>query len=92
MQDDDVVEVVCLSDENGLRALPVDAVPQDELLLMRQVKRYERLTVEAVRAGSRELAVEALMDHPLVGSYSLASSLVDAYLDAHREYVGDWAA
>jgi 6-phospho-beta-glucosidase len=92
MADDDVVEVACRSDRSGLHPIPLDSVPQDALLLMQQVKRYERLTVEAVRTRSRECAVEALMNHPLVGSYSLARSLVDAYLDAHRQYVGEWAA
>jgi 6-phospho-beta-glucosidase len=92
MQDDDVVEVACRSDQTGLHPIPMESVPEDALLLMQQVKRYERLTVEAVRTHSRECAVEALMNHPLVGSYSLSRSLVDAYLDAHRAYVGEWAA
>lgn len=92
MREDDVVEVACRSDQTGLHPIPMDSVPEDELLLMQQVKQYERLTVEAVRNHSRECAVEALMNHPLVGSYSLSRSLVDAYLTAHREYVGEWAA
>jgi 6-phospho-beta-glucosidase len=92
MRGDDVVEVVCRADHTGLHPVPTDSIPEDALLLMRQVKRYERLTVEAVRDRSRECAVEALMNHPLVGSYSLARSLVDAYLAAHQRYVGDWAA
>jgi 6-phospho-beta-glucosidase len=46
--------------------------------------------VEAIAARSRTLAVEALMAHPLVGSYSLATALVDEYLVAHRQYVGSW--
>ena len=92
MRDDDVVEVVCRSDGTGLHPIPLDSVPEDALLLMQQVKQYERLTVEALRSRSRERAVEALMNHPLVGSYSLSRSLVDAYLTAHRPYVGEWAA
>jgi 6-phospho-beta-glucosidase len=92
MRDDDVVEVVCRSGPSGLNPVPMDSVPEDALLLMRQVKRYERLTVQAVRTHSRECAVEALMEHPLVGSYSLSRSLVDAYLDAHQTFVGEWAA
>lgn len=92
MADDDVVEVVCRSDRSGLHPIPIDDIPEDALLLMQQVKRYERLTVEAVRTHSRECAVEALMNHPLVGSYTLSRDLVDAYLEAHRPYVGEWAA
>lgn len=92
MQDDDVVEVACSCDESGLHPLPVAPVPEDQFLLMRQVKRYERLTVEAVYTRSRECAVQALMGHPLVGSYSLARHLVGEYLSAHRQYVGEWTA
>ena len=30
------------------------------------------------------------MAHPLVLSYSRAKALVDEYLAAHREWVGEW--
>ncbi|HEX6509804.1 MAG TPA: glycoside hydrolase [Chloroflexota bacterium] len=90
MSADDVVEVACRCDSAGLHPLALDTVPEDELLLMQAVKRYERLTVEAVATHSRERAVEALMVHPLVGSYTAAQSLVDAYLAEHRQDVGDW--
>jgi 6-phospho-beta-glucosidase len=93
MRDDDVVEVVCECDANGLRPLPMTDIPEHALLLMRDVKLYERLTTQAIRERSRACAVEALMAHPLVGSYSLASSLVDAYLRVHEQYVGaNWGA
>jgi 6-phospho-beta-glucosidase len=90
MQDDDVVETVCEAGPGGLRTIPAGPVPEDSLLLMQAVKRYERLTVEAIGTRSHSLAVEALMAHPLVGSYSLATSLVDAYLKEHQKYVGEW--
>jgi 6-phospho-beta-glucosidase len=57
---------------------------------MRQVKLYERLTVEAIATRSRATAVAALMAHPLVLSYSRAKPLVDEYLAAHAGYVGEW--
>jgi 6-phospho-beta-glucosidase len=31
------------------------------------------------------------MAHPLVLSYSRAQPLVDEYLAAHRDYVGEWS-
>jgi 6-phospho-beta-glucosidase len=65
-------------------------VPESQELLMRQVKHYERLTVEAVRTRRRATAIMALMSHPLVMSYSRASVLVDEYLQAHAPYVGEW--
>ena len=90
MQPGDVVEVSCRVDGQGVQPLPVGAVPAPQLGLMQAVKLYERLTVQAVRERSRSGAVQALMAHPLVLSYSRAQPLVDAYLEAHRAYVGDW--
>lgn len=90
MRDDDVVEITCIVDAAGPHPLPIGDVPEHPYLLMRQVKRYERLAAEAILTRDRALAVEALFEHPLVGSYSLATALVDDYLDAHREYVGEW--
>jgi 6-phospho-beta-glucosidase len=90
MHDDDVVEVTCRSDASGLHPLRQGDPDDGALLLMRQVKRYERLTVEAVRKRSRDIAVEALLAHPLVSSYPVAVSLVDAYLLAHSGLVGQW--
>lgn len=91
MRDDDVVEVTCRVDGSGITPLPVGEIPEHQLLLMRDVKQYERLAAQAILQRSRELAVEALTVHPLVGSYPLACKLVDEFLAAHRECVGAWA-
>ena len=87
MLDEDVVEVSCRVDGSGVHPLPVGAVPAPQLGLMQAVKLYERLTLQAIRDHSRQLAVQALMAHPLVLSYSRASSLVAEYLAAHAAYV-----
>lgn len=90
MADDDVVEVSCRVDAEGVHPLPMGEVPTMQLHLMKTIKLYERLTVQAIRERSRKLAVEALMVHPLVLSYSRAKALVDDYLVAHAPYVGKW--
>ena len=90
MAADDVVEVSCRVDGSGIHVVPIGAVPAPQLGLMKSVKLYERLTVQAIRERSRQLAVEALMAHPLVLSYSRARPLVEEFLQAHRAYVGDW--
>jgi 6-phospho-beta-glucosidase len=87
---DDVVEVSCRVDGDGVHVRPIGAIPAGPLALIRAVKSYERLTVRAIEARSRDLAIEALMAHPLVGSYPTARSLVDDYLEAHRGYI-DWS-
>ena len=90
MAADDVVEVSCVVDAQGMRPLPIGQVPEHQELLMRSVKYYENLAVEAIAERSREKAIMALMSHPLVMSQSLATILVDEYLSAHRQYVGEW--
>lgn len=90
LKPDDVVEVSCIVENGQVRPLPIGTVPEHQELLIRAVKRYERLTVEAIHQRSRALAVQALMAHPLVLSYSRATALVDEYLAAHREFVGEW--
>jgi 6-phospho-beta-glucosidase len=57
---------------------------------MNTVKLYEKLTVEATLKRSKFIAVQALMNHPLIYSYPLAIQLVNEYTQAHGEFVGDW--
>lgn len=92
MHANDVVEVSCVIDRQGVRPVPIGTVPAPQLELMQSVKLYERLTVEAIRTRSRKTAIQALMAHPLVLSYSRAAPLVDEYLAAHAAYVGEWSA
>lgn len=90
MRESDVVEVSCVVDRDGVRPLAVGQIPEAQAALMRSVKHYERLTVEAALTRSRRTAILALMAHPLVLSYPLAEKLVDDYLVAHAAHLGDW--
>ena len=81
LRDDDVVEVTCLVDEHGAHPIAQGSVPEGALALIRQVKLYERLTVQAADEGSYEVALEALLAHPLIGSYPAAKSILDDYLE-----------
>jgi len=85
LRDDDVVEVTCLTDEHGAHPLAQGSMPDAARALVAQVKTYERLTVEAAVEGSYARALEALLAHPLVGSYPLAKSILDEYIAAHGE-------
>jgi 6-phospho-beta-glucosidase len=91
MRPTDVVEISAKVDSTGISPLPIGAIPESQELLMRSVKHYERLTVEAIQARSRKIARAALMAHPLVQSYSRAGLLVDDYLKAHAPFIGDWS-
>ncbi|HEX9300672.1 MAG TPA: hypothetical protein VF968_11160 [Actinomycetota bacterium] len=87
LRDDDVVEVTCMMDEHGAHPLAQGRIPEAARALLGQVKLYERLTVRAAVEGSYDTALEALLAHPLVGSYPLARSILDDYLAAHTAYL-----
>ncbi|MDQ3751392.1 MAG: hypothetical protein M3333_00665 [Actinomycetota bacterium] len=82
--DDDVLELPCLVDEQGPTPLAAGAAPSTARALMEPVKTYERLTVEAAVGRSYSAATRALLAHPLVGSYRLATAMLDEYLSRHR--------
>jgi len=81
--DDDVVEVTCQVDEHGAHPLAQGPIPSTARALIEPVKEYERLTVQAAVEGSYSKALQALLTHPLVGSYPVAKSLLDDYQSTH---------
>ena len=90
MRDDDIVEVACWVDGSGIRPIHIGDIAENQLRLMQDVKLYERLASQAILNKSRDTAVHALTVHPLVGSYPLAQKLVDAFIEAHQEWIGTW--
>ncbi|WP_295297159.1 hypothetical protein [uncultured Brachyspira sp.] len=87
----DVVEISCTIDENG-NAVPIkmNNIPKMQENLIKDVKLYENLTVEAIFEKSIQKAIKALTVHPLVNSYSIAKSIVFDYIEVHKEYFKDW--
>lgn len=65
LRDDDLVEVPCVVDRNGPRALHVPTVPDHCSDLILRVKAYERATVRAAISGSRDDRIRALALNPL---------------------------
>ena len=49
--------------------------------------RPSNLTIAAARTGDRKLAVRALLANPLVRQWDLAVPVLDALLEAHRQYL-----
>jgi 6-phospho-beta-glucosidase len=90
MEADDVVEVTCDVTESQVKPARFACIPPSNLLMMKTIKRYEKLAIAAIREGRREYAYEALAIHPLVGSYSLAKELVNKYWDLEKNNTGDW--
>jgi 6-phospho-beta-glucosidase len=86
MADDDVVEVTCYASNGVVRPLAMGPLPDHALGLMKSVKAYERLTIQAAVERSYPLAVKALALHPLVPSYEVARAILDDYLAEHGDY------
>ena len=84
------VEVACVLDSAGAHPLRVGAIPLPLRGLIQAVKSYESLTVQAAVEGSRRVALQALMAHPLVPSWEVAKPLLDDLLDANRPWI-PWA-
>lgn len=82
-----IVEVPAIVDSSGARPLAMGNMPLRVRGLIQSVAAYEELTVQAAMSGSRSEALDALACHPLVGSRDTAWHLLDAYLDAHEQYL-----
>jgi 6-phospho-beta-glucosidase len=86
MADDDVVEVTCVARNGIVRPVALGPLPDHALALMKTVKAYERLVIQAAVERSYHLAVKALSLHPLVPSYETARAILDDYIDQHGDY------
>ncbi|MGI8767598.1 MAG: 6-phospho-beta-glucosidase [Propionibacteriaceae bacterium] len=80
-----IVEVPCLVDQHGARALPNTGLPDHGRGLVVSVKQVERYTIEAATTGSARAALLALAGHPLVDSVNIARRLLDGYRAEFRE-------
>jgi 6-phospho-beta-glucosidase len=54
--------------------------------LIKQVKYYEHLTIEAAVGSSYQKARLALTVHPLVGDFSISTRILDEYISLHKGY------
>lgn len=81
------VEVPARVFRDHTEPLPVGAMPLSVRGLVQTVKAYEELTIQAALTGSREVAIEALMANPLVGSFSRASRFFSQVLENERQYI-----
>jgi 6-phospho-beta-glucosidase len=86
MDPNSIVEIPAVVSKNTVLPVAIGEVPDHCLGLMKQIKAYELLTIEAALEGSYKKAVAALTIHPLVSDYNLSKKIVDGYLKNHGEY------
>ena len=82
-----VIEVDAAVGAGGIHPLPHGELPPEIAGLVRAVKAYEELTIEAAVTGDRDTALAALTAHPLVPDVGTAEALLSDLLEAHREHV-----
>ncbi len=83
LEDNDVIEVTCEVSGKGIIPVHIGDIPEHCQILVKNIKYYEKKTIEAIKEKSKEKAIDALMLHPLINSYSLAKELVEEYDKAY---------
>jgi alpha-galactosidase/6-phospho-beta-glucosidase family protein len=86
MDRQDVVEIPVMVRYDQVQPMTVGYIPEHCLGLMREVKHYEQLTIEAAVEGSYQKAHMALAMHPLIRDYTLAGTILDDYITKHQGY------
>lgn len=90
LEDNDVVEITCHIEKGKVTPIPVDRIAPLQKNLIRTIKYYERKTVQAIKLKDKNIGIKALMFHPLINSYPIASKLLDEYLNEYKDYIGEW--
>jgi 6-phospho-beta-glucosidase len=90
LDDDAVIEVAATVGAGG--AEPVPVAPLEPLMrgLVAHVSAYEDLAVDAALRGGADRVRAALLAHPLVGQYDVASQLTDRLIAENARYL-PWA-
>jgi 6-phospho-beta-glucosidase len=87
LADDDVVEVPARIDRDGAHTLPQAPLSRSQADLVKRVKTFEKLTVQAAISGDRSVARQALATNPLAGGPAMADELLEAILAANRRWL-----
>lgn len=85
---DMIVEVPGTVDKEGVHGVKLGMLPKGFAGLLNNQVAVNDLTVEAVLAGSRELALQALLVDPVVDDVAAAEAALDATLEYQQEYLG----
>jgi len=88
---DSIVEVPAVVDAGGVHGIGVGNLPEPVAELCRRQITVAELSVKAGVEGDRRAGVEALALDPMIDDPSLATTLFERYLEAHREYLPQFA-
>lgn len=91
LPDDAIVEVPAVVDADGVHGLCVGELPEPVAEMCRRQISIVDLAVEAGVKGDRKAAIEALALDPMIDDPSLARVLFSRYLEAHKDFLPQFA-
>ncbi|MCS7239946.1 MAG: 6-phospho-beta-glucosidase [Candidatus Bipolaricaulota bacterium] len=91
LPDEAVVEIPAVVKRGGVQPLRGNPLPPSVRGLVQAVKAHEELTVKAAVEGDERSALQALLVHPLVSSFSQARGLWQAIKEANKAHLSHFA-
>ncbi len=85
-----IAETPALVDANGVHLLPVGEIPPGILGLMFHHITNQEMIVEAALTGNKNLALQALVNDPLVRNVEDAPKMLEELLQANAEYLSQF--
>lgn len=91
LPENSAVEVACRITADGPKPLATGPLKLPFSGYVQMIKTFERLVCEAAVTGDRDLAVTALNMNPLCTSDTDANIVIDELIEAHKEYLPQFA-
>jgi len=85
-----IVETPALVDANGVHPIPVGEIPPGILDLMLHHITNQEMIVEAALTGNKTLALQALVNDPLVRNLEDAPKMLEELLQANADYLSQF--
>ncbi|CAM8678507.1 glycoside hydrolase [Kluyvera sp. M-M157-B] len=87
---DDVIEITCDMHDGKIIPRRVDDLPAYQSHIISTIKRFENLTIHAIEQRCKKSAIRALMVHPLINDYTIATQILNELLAEYQAYTGEW--
>jgi alpha-galactosidase len=87
---DSVVETLATADASGVNPVGLGPLPNGVASVIRTHVDNQEMVVEAALNGDRDLALQALVNDPMLHDLEVAEPLLDEMLEANRQYDQDF--
>jgi alpha-galactosidase len=87
LPEDMVVEVPAVATPSGVFGIRFEKLPDPINVFLYREGVIQKLSAEAAIEGSRDKALRALLMDPQIRSAEIAESLLDSFLEAHKDFI-----